>query len=518
MKAAVYCRVSTEDQEKEGTSLQTQLEACLKYCQDKGYNMAYRFSEAYSGLTLDRPRLSELRELIRNDQVEVIVIYCLDRLSRDPTHGVILIQEMEKHNVTLEAVTEDIDNSELGKLISYIRGFSSKLEAEKIRERTMRGKQEYVKMGKLPIGTGKGLYGYSMNKETKRREPLEYEIKVVERAFLMRADHIKTFNIARTLNDLGIPTKTGVKWHPRTIHRMLTNPAYIGMTYYGRTRGSRKTKLIKQPESEWILLPDTTPPIISRECFDRVQEIIRQDSELHRAKAKHDYLLRGHLVCGYCGSPLVGSFMNHSIRYYHCRGTYPTSTRQSICNARYIRADYLEDVTWDSIKKVLSEPEIVLASISEQLESERAAPGTSLDKEIQKLKHRLKSYDPQERRLIQMLRYEEVTQDTLLDEINRLKKERESDKQQLENYIFTRDRIANLEKAELQLKDCCKRLHGNLGNATFQDKREILEMLAIKVTATPERIDVHGIIPLEATPTQTSDDSLSLLTTGQTSG
>lgn len=280
--------------------------------------------------------------------------------------------------------------------------------------------------------------------------------------------------------------------------------------------GSHKTKLAKQPESDWVLLPDITPPIVSEDLFERVQGILRQDRELHRAKRKHDYLLRGHSICGYCGSPLVGSFMNHRYRYYHCRGTYPTATRQKVCNARYIRADYLEDVTWNSIKKVLSEPEIVLAGISEQLEPERAVSGTSLEEEIQKLKRRLKSYDPQEKRLIQMLRYEEVTQDILLDEINRLKKERESDKQQLENYIFTKERIANLEKAELKLKDYCQRLHGDLDNATHQYKREILEMLAIKVTATPERIDVHGIIPIEATPTQTPDDSLSLLTIGQT--
>jgi len=45
MKAAIYCRVSTEDQEREGTSLQTQMEACLKYCHDKGYEVAYRFSD-----------------------------------------------------------------------------------------------------------------------------------------------------------------------------------------------------------------------------------------------------------------------------------------------------------------------------------------------------------------------------------------------------------------------------------------------------------------------------------------
>ena len=142
---AIYCRVSTEDQEKEGTSLQTQLEACLNYCQDKDYDVNYRFSEAYSGLTLDRPQLNELRDLIRSEDIDVVVVFCLDRLSRDPSHGVILIQELDKHRVILEAVTEDVDNTELGKLISYIRGFSSKVEAEKIKERTLRGKRERAK-------------------------------------------------------------------------------------------------------------------------------------------------------------------------------------------------------------------------------------------------------------------------------------------------------------------------------------------------------------------------------------
>ena len=94
MKADIYCRVSADNQESEGTSLQTQLEACLNYCQGKGYEVAYRFSEAYSGLTLDRPKLNELRELVRNEQIDVLVVYCLDRLSRDPTHGVILTQEL----------------------------------------------------------------------------------------------------------------------------------------------------------------------------------------------------------------------------------------------------------------------------------------------------------------------------------------------------------------------------------------------------------------------------------------
>lgn len=110
----------------------------------KGYEVSYRFSEAYSGLTLDRPKLRELQELIRAGYIDVIVIYCLDRISRDPTHGVILTQEFEHFNVALEAVTEDINTSELGKLISYIRGFASKLEAEKIRERTRSSHSKYM--------------------------------------------------------------------------------------------------------------------------------------------------------------------------------------------------------------------------------------------------------------------------------------------------------------------------------------------------------------------------------------
>lgn len=108
MRIAIYCRVSTDDQEKEGTSLKTQLEVCLKYCQDKGYKVVRKFSETYSGLTLDRPKLSELREMVRAKDLDVIVVYCLDRLSRDPAHGAMLFQQFEEHHVILEAVTETV--------------------------------------------------------------------------------------------------------------------------------------------------------------------------------------------------------------------------------------------------------------------------------------------------------------------------------------------------------------------------------------------------------------------------
>lgn len=257
MKAAIYCRVSTEDQGRDGTSLLTQLEACKRHCLEKGYQATSHFSETYSGLTIERPKLNELRELIRSGGIDVLVVYCLDRLSRDPTHGVILTQELEKHNVTLEAVTETVDSSELGKLISYIRGFASKLEAEKIRERTMRGKHAKLKCGELPQGTGVGMYGYDWNTKTKRREINHIEAEIVHEVFTRVATGESLVSIARRLNERGIRTKATKigdsrrkLWHSLTIRRMVRNPGYIGNTRFGDA-----------------VLPNITPAIVSQDLF-----------------------------------------------------------------------------------------------------------------------------------------------------------------------------------------------------------------------------------------------------------
>jgi site-specific DNA recombinase len=68
--------------------------------------VAYRFSEAYSGLSLERPELDKLRELVRTGAIDAVIVYSFDRFTRDPVHGVILMQDLEKYGVALEAVTD----------------------------------------------------------------------------------------------------------------------------------------------------------------------------------------------------------------------------------------------------------------------------------------------------------------------------------------------------------------------------------------------------------------------------
>jgi len=333
MRTAVYCRVSTDDQDKEGTSLRTQLDTCLKYCREKGYQVARKFTETYSGLTLERPQLTQLRDLVRSNDLDVIVIYCLDRLSRNATHGVILRDEFDKHHVILESVTEDIDKSPLGEAITYLRGTFAQIEAEKIKERTIRGKVARLNEGKLPQGTGIGIYGYRWDKTTGKRTIIQSEARTVQKIFTMARQGVSVNQIALHLNKHKIESKSGGLWHPLTIRRILTNPTYTGKTYYGMTKRISKTKVIRQPRESWTLLPDITPPIITEDIFNLTQEEVTKAKLSRPVKPNAAYLLTSFVKCSKCGSPVTGTTLNGKYRYYKCRGAAPTSTRGKICDA-----------------------------------------------------------------------------------------------------------------------------------------------------------------------------------------
>jgi len=509
MKAVIYCRVSTEGQEQDGTSLQTQLEACRKCCQARRYEVGHELSEAWSGLSLERPKLTELRELVRSDKIDAVVVYSLDRFSRDPVHGVILMQELEKHGVTLEAATETVDNSEVGKLVFYIKGYAAKLDAERRRDATGRGKQAMLKNGKLPQGTGIGIYGYQWVREYKKRIPIEKEAKTVKRMFEMVSDGKSCFRIARTLNEESIPTKSGKKWEARTVSRIVRNPAYMGLTYFGQTSGKNHEK---KPKKSWYILPDITPAIISKELFERTQAALARSKELHPGRAQHEYPLTGFAVCGYCGSPLVGACLSKRYRYYKCRGTYPTASRDKVCDVRYIQADWLENVVWEKVKSVLCYPELLLAEIRKQTEAEQARVSTgTLEQEIRGLNRKMKSYAGQERRLMSVLRLDVVSSDIVLDELNQMKKEREADEKRLASLTQTKENIEKMVEMEANLKELCARIMPDIDSCTNQDKKDAYTYLDLKVKATPYGVDIKGYID----PGVIKSDSC-LLTTGRT--
>jgi len=127
----------------------------------------------------------------------------------------------------------------------------------------------------------------------------------------------------------------------------------------------------------------------------------------------------------------------------------------------------------------------------------QADEGLSLDKEIVRLRRKIRNYDYQGKRLVRLFRYDEIAEDYVLDEINQLKKDRQADEEQLARLCETKEQLAKLANAEIKLNEFCARVRENLAQCTIQDKRLALDALDIEVTATPERIDIKDLVPID---------------------
>jgi DNA invertase Pin-like site-specific DNA recombinase len=334
--AAIYGRVSTDTQENEGSSLDTQRASCLQYCEGHHYTVTHQFIETWTGLSLERPQLDALRQLVRNEDISVVVVHSLDRLSRDPTHGVILTQELEKHHVVLEAVTEDVDNSELGKLINYIKGYAAKLEAEKIRERTQRGIKSRVFGDRLPV-TFRAPLGYSWDKtgdHPKLRPNDDYEtVKLILN--LAIEGHSYDYIIAE-LKRRVTPSPGGLdEWNKHSISAIIHNPVYCGKFYAFKSEvatpkkrnGSSygKSSVKRLSPDQWHYIPEIVverPPITSEQrefLLNQLQKRIKLSSR----NANRNYLLRGLVNCethrGKGGEPRrYHGIPKHGSYYYAC--------------------------------------------------------------------------------------------------------------------------------------------------------------------------------------------------------
>lgn len=500
MRAIVYSRVSTDAQERDGTSLDTQERACLDFARSQGWHVVDTVRDAASGFSLDRPGIECVRRVLRDGGADVLLAYAVDRLSRNQNQIGVLFDEIQQAGARLEFVTERFEDSAIGRFILAARAFIGEVEREKIVERTTRGKLERAKSGRIPQGFGKGCYGYVYNPATGQREVEPFQAEIVRRIFT-RYTELRSFDrvCAELVRD-DITTFVGGRWHPIGVRRVLENESYTGRLMFGRSKwikvrgkdGKFHRKRVARPAEDHIEIPGASPRIIDDALWDRVQQIMNDPERIaRRPKPRHEYPLRGRMKCRLCGSAMVGQTMinrGHTYHYYVCRVAFDRRLGRE-CAGRNVRADRLEPAVWCEIRAKLTSPEIILQELR------RVQPEPDRD-EIARIESRVTEITEQQRRLVKALASGKIDEGLVTDELDDLQRQR----------IVLEERLRELRPADApthaandvgMFMQACRAVGQFLDNAGPEDRALALEALQIAVRAEPTRATVQGIVPFD---------------------
>lgn len=223
MKAALYVRVSTEDQASNGVSLSMQEERLRAYAKARDWQVTKVYvDDGASAKTLDRPALTRLMEDARARKFEAVCIFKLDRLTRSVHDLGTLLEFFDKRDLGLVSLSESFDaTTAVGRLMMNLLGSVSQWEREIIGERTsaaLRHKRNHLRVyGEVPFG---------FKRIGDRLEPLDRELAIVRRMYGLRRDSLTLRAIADTLNRDRIRTKKGKQWAAEQVRYILLNELY----------------------------------------------------------------------------------------------------------------------------------------------------------------------------------------------------------------------------------------------------------------------------------------------------
>lgn len=374
LRAAIYIRVSTEDQRK-GYGLDYQLEDTKRAAVERDgciVKKEHIFDDSKSGSDDNRPGWQKLMEMARKKDFDVVYFWKLDRMMRSERHFYRNEERLNELNIELRFATQDLQDP-------FTRAIQVAVAAEerrKILERTKRGREMAARAGKWVMG--KPPYGYKLNESTKKVELAPEEAKWVKNFYeWLVYESCNLREIARRANALNVPMwadnrKTNRKsrmWWPRTLGRILTNETFTGVTYFRkhkfRSRGLSPwfdSSLLNEKDT-WIRIE--VPPIVSRELFEAGLRRLKKNREFALRKAKREYLFSKILFCGMCGYKLKGQFKlsktpnGISTRNYTGRAVplhKDNSKRCPYCG--WVSESRMEPI-WNALKIILKDPSFI---------------------------------------------------------------------------------------------------------------------------------------------------------------
>jgi site-specific DNA recombinase len=519
-RAVIYCRVSTDKQEVDGESLDYQEDKCRQYAALHDMDIIAVLREAKSGYIHYslREKLTLARQLVRDGLADVIIVFDLRRFSRNFVHSAMIFEEIESAGAEIVSVSENIDNSLTGKLIRSILAWSAESEREKIVEYSNRRWQTRVEVG-LPIGVGRSPYGWDWKDKDKtayvvNQEQAAVRVSIfhmfVELDMSLRAithkltkDRILTPTYAKQFQDQP-PEDAEVKlehclWRYSTVRKLLTDAENIGILVVCKHKqtigqdGRRRNEAHPSRKE----LPGGIPAIINPVIYDWAQGKLKtnQADKSHLPLNKEAYLLRGHVYCAACqhamkprtrkngratrsGQPYPIYACAHTHNNYDACPSLPT-----------IRTNPLDDIVWQECCALFERIEVLQTALELELQAAINAllEDTTGQQQIQQIESTIQLATRERKN------YEEGSymHNLLSQDITRQEAELARYKEEIGSAKI--DQVARAYRQQLiDFWDFLNVMRGRYDKATFQEKRNALDVLGVRVLVY-EPTETYGL-------------------------
>ncbi len=447
-RAVIYCRVSTDKQEQDGESLEYQEDKCRRYAELHDIDVVIVLLETKSGFIhySYREKLTLARQFIHDRLADVIIVFDLRRFSRNFVHSAMIFEEIESNGGEIISVSENIDNSLTGKLIRSILAWSAESEREKILEYANRRWQTRIELG-LPVGTGFPSYGWEWGDKEKTFYALNPETAATRFSiFHMFVElDMSIRSIAHRLTEDGVPTAT--------VLRNIPNPSMRE-------------------------IPGGIPAIVSQTMYDRAQRKLatNREEKSHMPYNVEEYLLKGHIHCATCGYKM-GPREHQGRAYYYCR---KFGNKHDKCpDMTAIRSDVVNEAVWNDCCRLFERLDLIQARIEEEIERSlrNLLEDTEGKERIAALNSQL-DYARQERakHLEGSYYYTLITNDiqAKTEELKRYEEEHQASRNVAAATETYKNRV-------LEFLDFLNVMRGKYQNATFQERRNALDVLGVKV-------------------------------------
>jgi site-specific DNA recombinase len=542
--AAIYARVSSEQQREENT-IASQTASLIEFAQNHDLDVPQEWvfeDEGYSGATLERPGLERVRDLAAEGQIQIVLAYSPDRLSRKYAYQILLIEEFARHGVETRFVKSPQGDSAEDQLLVQFQGMIAEYERAQILERSRRGKRHRAQVGEVSV-LSNAPYGYRYIRKTDEGPATyiidEAEARVVQRVYEMyTVEGLSIGEITRRLNRERIPTRKASRWERSVVWALLRNPAYRGLACFGKTRASARTRVMRpqrrrgvttpcttagheRPREEWIEIP--VPALVTEESFARAQELLRQNKIRSRRRTIAPSVVQGLVSCAKCGYAFSRTSTQTSARkihYYKCIGS--DSWRKlggPVCdNGRFIRQELLDQIVWAEMIRLLEDPTLIQQELDRRLAAARDSDPTR--KREQSLQRELTHVGKGIERLLNAYQEGLLSIEQLRERMPVLRQRQQALTAELQAIADqTCDRAAFLRLAET-LTAFLARLRSAAETLSVMERQKIVRLLVKDILVGEDMITIRHSIPIPSGPSQnegsgTSDGRNYLLCKGR---